>query len=434
MEYFFMKTPSNQPIRTRMFFKPLLVGLSLLFSLLFLQTLQAAEIIFVGQLKSQATSVLGSSVIPKKQVSLTAQAPGRVLFLNGKVGTHFKQGAVIAEIDASALLAKRESVKAQISAAQANLYNANTQYQRELTSPKRDDIAAMPGFGFPAMMDQYMTRPMADMMGATDTDTNRHADLVSSKNAVSQANYALQQAMAQLQGINSSLRDTQTIAPFDGIIMQKMAEVGDTVQLGHALISYGYVKEMQLQADVPSGLVLGLQQGMPIIARIAGAAPIQTRIAEIHPVADPERHTVVVKFDLPANVVAYSGMYAEVMLPLSDKNAASRLVIPRTALLKGRSLPSVLLMTENSSELRLVRLGSMQPDGQLEVVSGLTAQDKIINNPPSGVASGWTPSNDANLAPASAAPPAPAPIVATPAAAIPATPPPVATPAAVTAH
>ena len=248
---------------------------------------------------------------------------------------------MIAKIDAAALLAKRQSMMAQISAAQANLYNARTQYQREVTSPKRDDIAAMPGFGFPAMMDQYMTRPLADMIGTTDTDTHRHADLVSSRNAVSQANYALQQAVAELHGINASLRDTQTIAPFDGIIMQKMAEVGDTVQLGQALLTFAYVKEMQLQADVPSGLVLGLQQNMPIAARIAGAAPIQATVAEIHPVADPERHTVVVKFDLPKNVVAYTGMYAEVMLPLNNQHSANRLVIPRSALLKGRSLPSV---------------------------------------------------------------------------------------------
>ena len=410
-----MKTPPNKSTIT--YISQCIVGLSLLLPFY----IQAAEVISVGQLKSQATSVLGSTVVPKKQVALTAQTSGRVLSLHGKVGTHFKYGDVIAEIDASALLAKRQSVLAQISAAQANLYNATTQYQRELTSPQRDDIAAMPGFGFPAMMDQYMTRPMADMMGATDTDANLHADLVQSKNAVSQANYALQQAVAQLQEIDSSLRDTKTIAPFDGMIIRKMAEVGDTVQPGQALLAFAYVKTMQLQADVPAGLVLGLQQGMPIAAKIAGSVPIQAQVAEIHPVADPERHTVVVKFDLPADVVAYAGMYAEVILPLSSHNTAKQLVIPRSALLKGRSLPSVLVMTDKSSELRLVRLGATQADGQLEVVSGLSATDKIINNPPSGVTSGWTPSQDTpvpfavTVAPTNTAvvPPAAAPSTAT---------------------
>jgi RND family efflux transporter MFP subunit len=279
----------------------------------------------------------------------------------------------------------------KISAAQANLYNAKIQYQREMTSPKRDDISAMPGFGVPAMMDQYMTRPMADMMGTNDSSVNKHADLVNSQTGVAQARFNLQQAMAALQSIDASLRDAKTIAPFNGIILKKMVEVGDTLQPGQPLVNFGYVKEMQLRADVPSALVLSLKSGMEVSAKIAGKAAVKATVAEIHPIADPERHTIVVKFDLPAGTKASSGMYAEVMLPLSSSKQGNSLSIPASALLKGRSLPSVLLIQDKTSVLRLVRLGSAQDNGLLEVVSGLTAGDKIINNPPSGVSSGWLP-------------------------------------------
>ena len=364
-----------------------IIGLGLFAS----PVLYSAEIISVGETSSYASSTLGSSVIPKKQVSLAAQIPGRVLSLNGNVGTAFKKGDVIAEIDSTALLAKRNSVVAQISSAQSALYNAQVQYQREVTSPRRDDISAMPGFGFPAMMDKMVTRPMADMLGQTDTDMNKRADLVNSQTAVSQANFALQQAMAQLQQIDSSLRDAKTIAPFDGIVLKKMAEVGDTLQPGQPLVSFGYVKEMQLQADVPSGLVMGLQLGKTVAAKIAGTASVKAKVAEIYPVADPERHTVVVKFDLPAQTKAQPGMYAEVMVPLGSHKQNSSVTIPKSALLKGRSLPSVLVVGENSSVLRLVRLGAEQADGRLEVVSGLNVGDKIVDNPPSGVTSGWLP-------------------------------------------
>ena len=369
-------------------FKVLFAGVVVLFS----SYAQSAEIITVESSTSQATSVLGSTVIPYKEVQLAAQIPGRVMSLNGEVGAAFKTGDVIASIDPTALQARRNSALAQVSTAQAALRNAQTQYQRELISPKSEDIGAMPGFGLPALMDLNMTRPMADMMGqGYNSDMARYSDLMNSATGMSQARSAVQQANAQLQEIDTKLRDAQSIAPFDGIILKKMVEAGDTVQPGQPLVRFGYVKYLRLKADVPSGLVAGLEEGMVVSAKIDGVSSTKAKISQIYPVADPIRHTVIVKFDLPIDTLASPGMYAEVMVPAKGSDSKKVNVIPKTALLKGRSLPSVLVVNGDRSELRLVRLGSMQGDNKIEVVSGLSTGEKIIDNPDVGVASGWMP-------------------------------------------
>lgn len=369
-------------------FKVLFVGVAMFFS----PYLQSAEVITVETSESLATSVLGSTVIPYKEVKLAAQIPGRVMSLNGDVGAAFKKGDVIASIDPTALQAKRSAALAQISTAQAALRNAQTQYQRELISPRSEDIGAMPGFGLPSMMDIYMTRPMADMMGqGYDSDMTRYSDLMNSATGMSQARSAVHQANAQLQEIDTKLRDAQSIAPFDGIILKKMVETGDTVQPGQPLVRFGYVKYLRLKADVPSGLVSGLKEGMIVTAKIDGVSSTKAKVSQIYPVADPIRHTVIVKFDLPVDTLASPGMYAEVMVPASGASGERVIVIPKTALLKGRSLPSVLVINGDKSELRLVRLGSMQGDGKVQVVSGLAAGDRIIDNPDPGVTSGWMP-------------------------------------------
>ena len=83
-------------------------------------------------------------------------------------------------------------------------------------------------------------------------------------------------------------------------------------------------------------------------------------------------------------------MYAEVRLP-SSKGDDTRVVIPRSALLTGRSLPSVLVVEDNTSQLRLVRLGTELGNNKVEVVSGLKPGARIINNPPASAVSGWMP-------------------------------------------
>ena len=352
----------------------------------------AAEVVQVDASVSHSQSVLGSSVIPYKEVTLAAQIPGVVKYFAGEVGSSFQQGALLAQVDESQLLAKRNAILAQIQNAQAALQSTEAQYRREIVSPRSKDIGAMPGFGLPAMMDNFMTRPMAEMlMNNYDSDVGRYSDLVSSAAGVSQAKGSLQQAYSQLQEIDAALQNAKGVAPFEGVILQKMAEVGDTVQPGQPLLRYGFIKYKRLQADVPSGLVGLLKEGMVVPAKIDGSAETMAKVPQIYPVADPERHTVTVKFDLPVDVTAAPGMYAEVYLPDGKSTGGDSVAIPRTALLSGRSLPSVLVVENGVSELRLVRLGAEQSGNKVEVVSGLKPGMYIIDNPPPRAVSGWMP-------------------------------------------
>ncbi|MEZ5479905.1 MAG: hypothetical protein R3E95_21220 [Thiolinea sp.] len=132
------------------------------FALVFASAVHAAEIVQVESSVSRSQSVLGSSVIPYKEVTLAAQIPGVLKYFAGEVGSSFQQGALLTQVDESQLVAKRNAVLAQIQNAQAALQSTEAQYRREIISPRSKDIGAMPGFGLPAMMDNFMTRPMAD--------------------------------------------------------------------------------------------------------------------------------------------------------------------------------------------------------------------------------------------------------------------------------
>ena len=357
------------------------------------QLSDAAEIITVRSSASSSQTVLGSTVVPYKEVTITAQMPGKVVSLMGEVGSKFKKGDILAKIDDSQLLAKKNTLWSQITAAQATLKNSQAQYQREIVSPRSKDITGMPGMGMPSMMDIYVTRPFYDMMGDTDTDYNRYSDLLSSATGVRQAESQLMTIWSQLNELDTKIKDTVSIAPFEGIIMAKMVEVGDAVQPGMPLMKYGFIKYLRLKADVPSMLVSSLKKGMDVPVRIGSINKAVARVSQIYPVADPSRHTVVVKFDLPVGILASPGMYAEIFLPDSMSGGSTVITIPKTALIEGRSLPTVLVVDESAktSSLRLVRLGAPQGNGIVAVVSGLKAGEKVINNPPTGASSGWYP-------------------------------------------
>ncbi len=364
----------------------------------------AAQIIPVQTLQLQGTATIGGTVVPYKEVTLSAQIPGRVVYLAGDVGDHFKAGDVLVAIDDSELQAKRRQVLAQLQNAQAALQNSYVQYGREVYAPRTRSLTAAPGMGLPNMFDQMFTRNMADVLGVgADTTIERWADLQRSRTGVNQAQAQVLQAQSKLQEIDAAIRDARSIAPFDGVILKKFVEVGDTVQPGQPLVEFGHVKYLRIQADVPVSLVKYLRIGQFVPAYLDTArTPVQARVSQIYPQADPNQHTVTVKFDLPRSAPAAPGMYAEVLLPDGSARRGPTIVIPTSAIIHAGSLPAVLVVNEkNTSELRLVRLGSKIGQNHVIVLSGLRPVERIIDNPPPGASSGWMPGQPAPGAPES---------------------------------
>ncbi|HFD86136.1 MAG TPA: efflux RND transporter periplasmic adaptor subunit, partial [Gammaproteobacteria bacterium] len=338
------------------------------------------------------TATVSGTVIPYKEVTLTAQIPGRVELIAGSEGDAFRQGDVLVAIDDDDLLAKRRAIQAQIANAQAALQNARVQYNRELISPRSESPSSMPGFGLPIIMDNMFSKKMGDMAGYGDPDLERHADLYSALTGVNQAQASYMQANSALQELDAKIRDAKSIAPFDGIILKKMVEVGDTVQPGMPLIRYGHINYLRIKSDVPYRLVSSLKKGMMIPALLDNGKAVKVRVAQIYPMADVSNHTVTVKFDLPKGVNASPGMYAELRLPQGAAEENQEVVVPRSALIRGRSLPAVLVMNpDGGSSVRMVRLGQYLGNGKIVVLSGVKAGQRIVDNPPSGVGSGWVP-------------------------------------------
>jgi len=336
---------------------------------------------------SQAT--VGGTVIPFKEVTLTAQVPGRVTFLGGIEGFRAEAGEVLVRINDDDIQAKRRAATAQISQADAALRNSQMQYSRELYAPRVNSISGFPGMGIPATFDQFFTRSFSSGMGQSNTALERQADLYSRGVGINQAQSAMMQAQANLDGLDARLRDSQSIAPFDGVVVSKMVEVGDTVQPGMPLVTFAFTDYLRIDAEVPVRLAAGLSIDMIVSARLdVGGVIVDAKVAQIFPVADPKRHTVRVKFDLPFDTPGGPGMYAEVTVPDNSMPARTEQSVPAEALIWRGSLPSVFVIENGKPSLRIVRVGYPTANGNVSVVSGLSGGEEVILNPPATLISG----------------------------------------------
>jgi len=322
-----------------------------------------------------AVASLGGTVVPFEEITFTAQIPGHVEMIAGGEGAFFEEGQVIVKVDEEELMAKREAALAQIRNAEAAVRNAGVQFQRERANPTDTNQN---------MMDQMMPmNPMSFFGNKNDTYVDRGANLYQQRTQVEQARANLLAAKSQLREIDAKLKDTESVAPFAGYITQKFVNKGDTVQPGKPLIKFANMTYMQIQADVPSRLATQLRPGDLVDVRLDDAekTTAKARVAQVFPMADPTRHTVRVKFDIPTNVPVKAGMYAEVFLQESARMGGALPVIPVSAVINRGGLPMVYVMeADGQPQLHLLRLGERRGD-QVTVLTGLKGGETIVVNP-----------------------------------------------------
>jgi len=348
------------------------------------------QTVTVGQRRTGISNILSASVVPYREVTFAAEASGRVEFIAGREGDQFNQNQVLLALDTDELSAIRAQVMADLNNSYLSLKNTQMQYGREMWSPQSKSINKMPGMGLPSMFDQLFTKNIASSMGMGNPWLDRYSDLYSSGTQMGKAQGQHQAVLAKLREIDAKIRDTRTVSTFNGVIVEKLVEAGDTVQMGQPLLKYADLGNLQLSVDVPSRLISVVHEGMVIPAMLDfNNQYVDVRLAQIYPIGNEQRHTITVKFDLPVGISAWPGTYAEVMLPDTGESDEVLIEIPSSAVIRRGSLPVVYVVNNGRRELRLIRLGSSFSKGTITVLAGLKVGEEVLVNPTPGVSSGW---------------------------------------------
>jgi multidrug efflux pump subunit AcrA (membrane-fusion protein) len=363
-------------------FSPALMALIVCWAVVGGQDAIAAEDQQVITVKSSpvgASTTLGGTVVPFREVAFSAQMPGRIAHIAGVEGDWFRKGTILVALDMENLLAKRQAAKAALAKARAAFRNARVQYTRQVYSGSQMASDNM-GMDIPRLFDRVMTRPVADMAGVDNPEITRRAQIYAQGTQIDQARYGMIQAQAQLRELDVAVRDTRSIAPFSGVVVAKHVEVGDTVQPGMPLVSFADTRHLQIKVDIPARLMPGVKKGQILSAKLdVGKSRVDTRVAQIFPMADPQRHTVTVKLDLPKNSPGGPGMYAEVMIPDVTSPEKNIPTIPKTSVIWRGSLPAVSIVAEDGkTEQRLVRLGGLVGEDMVGILSGLSVGERIL--------------------------------------------------------
>lgn len=216
-------------------------------------------------------------------------------------------------------------------------------------------------------------RQQAESELKRDTDLMQQKILSAAEFDTAQSKFRI--AAAAEAEAKSMLDYTLIVAPFDGVITRKIADVGDLAAPGKPLLQMENPDTLRLEADVPEALISNVKLGEKLAVRIAAVtSKMEGTVVELSPTADPNSRTYLVKLDLPGATGLRSGQFGRVSVPVGE---ASAIRVPTAAVIQRGQMELVFVIVGNHAQMRLVKTGSRVGD-EVELVSGLNSGEQVV--------------------------------------------------------
>jgi HlyD family secretion protein len=188
-----------------------------------------------------------------------------------------------------------------------------------------------------------------------------------------QARLEAQRAQANSQALR--LRQTEVLAPDDGVISARSATVGAVLPAGTELFRMIRQGRLEWRADVASADLARLKPGMRASVTPTGGTPIAGRLRMVAPTVDPLTRNGIVFVDLEPSPGARAGMFASGEFEIGQGQG---LTLPQSAVLLRDGFSYVLRVGPDArvSETK-VTVGRRVGD-RIEITGGLDANARVV--------------------------------------------------------
>lgn len=277
------------------------------------------------------------------------EVSARVLAMINKIyvtaGTTVKEGDRLIDLDPRQLETQLSQASAGLVAAEAAASEAQSDYERAVKMIGRNLISQ---------------QEMDAKRGRRDVT---RAELDHARQAKTEAEVMLSY--------------TTIKAPKAGMIVDKLAQEGDTAQPGVPLLVLYDPASLRLEVPVMENLAVKLKVGQPLTVEIgATGGKVQATVDEIVPQAEAASRSFLVKVKLPRLPRLKEGMYGRLLVPAGQRE---HLCLNTAAIDTIGQLEFVwVIRPDRTMERRFIQTGRLGFPGRVEVLSGLKAGEKVL--------------------------------------------------------
>jgi membrane fusion protein, multidrug efflux system len=328
-----------------------------------------AQVVVIRAERSTAASslMLPGSVQPLQETGVYARANGYVRRWFFDIGTQVKKGQVMAELDVPDIDEELRQATATANQAHAQIRQAQTQLELAKITNARYAALGPSGVVTQQQVDQYQA-------GYDAQQAN-----------VLAAEAAHGSALANVQRLRDLKSFGVIVAPFDGVVTARTAEIGQLVTAGtgsgQPLFKVAEVDTVRVFVNVPQLYAGGITVGMgaPTAVREIAGRTYAGKVARTAHELDVGTRTLLTEVDIPnPDDSLLAGMYAQVSFHVAGESKS--LLVPATAVLIDALGTRVAVVRDGALSWKKVEIESDLGD-RLAISTGLTEGEVIVAAP-----------------------------------------------------
>lgn len=303
----------------------------------------AADVVKVSLGEVPLKAVVPGSVVPDQRAQIASRIMGYIENLKIEVGDKVERGDLLFSIDSGDINSKIQQAQSGYQQAVAALEDAEADYQR-FTKLYKDGAVSK---------QQY--------------------DKIRLQYSVSQEN--LSAARAGLNQARDQLNYANVKAPFDGVIVQKMATAGSLAAPGNPVVVMENLSSLSVQTQVSNDLYAALRIGDKAQVKVEGIdKPFEGTIYTLVSSADPKTRTHTVKLSLPDVDDVNSGTFARVSFTRGERQT---MMLPKSAIVVRAGIQGVFVVENGKAFFHMVRTGK-EIGEMVEIQAGLIVGEQVV--------------------------------------------------------
>jgi RND family efflux transporter MFP subunit len=321
------------------------------------------------------------------EATLSIKVPGRVSSIAVDLGSVVRRGQVVAQVEQQDYKLRVQQSEAALQQARARLglqpQGDDDRFDPEVTGTVRQARAVL----------EEARQNRARVASLVESGVVARAEYESADAAfkVAQAKYQdaveeirnrqalLAQRRTELSLARQALADTTVVAPFDGLVQEKHASVGEYLGATAPVVTVVRVNPLRFRGEVPERDAASVRAGQSVRVTVEGDRGLYAgRIVRLSPTINQQNRVLVVEAEITNTGSLRPGGFARAEIVTNSGDVA--VTVPASAVVTFAGIEKVITVENGKAKEKPITTGR-RAETWTEILSGVGVGEAVILDP-----------------------------------------------------